>query len=263
MVKIAFGYKRRVGKDTSCDYLVQKYGGVKLSFAEPLYKILNFSQLICNFKETKDRKFLQFVGTEWARSINENVWVDLLIDKLKSRPEVNIFVSDLRFKNEFWALKKHGFICVQVKNKEVDHYSDSLAKGENGRIDAAMLPNFFEVGRREPNGLSVPPTTIGCATEGSLTPRRRPKVVDGTNAPNGRIVAAMLQSSIGGTPGLRPFFNRSKTGWKAVDDDSNGYENHQSDYDLDNMVGWDYTIDNIGSVEELYVRLDQMFSQLV
>jgi hypothetical protein len=171
MVKIAFGYKRRVGKDTSCDYLVQKYGGMKLSFAEPLYKILNFSQLTCNFKETKDRKFLQFVGTEWARSINENVWVDLLINKLKSYSEeseskTNIFVSDLRFKNEFRILKKHGFICVQVKNKKVEDCSD-------------------------------------------------------------------------------------------------GYENHQSDYDLDNIIEWDYTINNIGSVEDLYVCLDQMFSQLV
>jgi hypothetical protein len=92
---------------------------------------------------------------------------------------------------------------------------------------------------------------------------RRPSVVGGTNAPFGGIDAAMPLCGIGGTPGLRPFFNRSKTCWKAVDDGSNGYENHQSDYDLDNTVGWDYTIDNIGSVEELYVCLDQMFSQLV
>jgi hypothetical protein len=82
MVKIAFGYKRRVGKDTSCDCLVEKYGGIKLSFAEPLYKILNFAQDMCHFNKTKDRKFLQFIGTEWARTINNNVWVDLLIEQL-------------------------------------------------------------------------------------------------------------------------------------------------------------------------------------
>jgi hypothetical protein len=36
-IKLAFGFGR-AGKDTSCDYLIQKYDGVKLSFAEPLYQ---------------------------------------------------------------------------------------------------------------------------------------------------------------------------------------------------------------------------------
>lgn len=112
--RIAFGYKRRVGKDTSCDYLMSKYGGVKLSFAEPLYEILYFAQNVCGFKKTKDRKFLQFIGTEWARTINDNVWVDLLKEKIKQNNNHNIYISDVRFKNEFKALKDHGFTCIQI-----------------------------------------------------------------------------------------------------------------------------------------------------
>ena len=119
MVKIAFGYKRRVGKDTSCDYLIKKYGGIKLSFAEPLYKILNYAQGVCHFSETKDRKFLQFIGTEWARTINANVWVDLLIEQLNTTEDSNVYVADLRFKNEFEVLKQHGFVCVHIKNDVV------------------------------------------------------------------------------------------------------------------------------------------------
>jgi hypothetical protein len=161
MVKIAFGYKRRVGKDTSCDYLVEKYGGIKLSFAEPLYKILNFAQDMCHFNKTKDRKFLQFIGTEWARTINNNVWVDLLIEQLDNSNSPNVYVADLRFKNEFDALKQHGFICVQIKN--------------------------------------------------------------------------------------------------CVAVSSDGYVNHQSDLDLDNYNGWDYTIENTGSIENLYAQLDHLF----
>lgn len=115
MVKIAFGYKQRVGKDTSCDYLIKKYGGIKLSFARPLYEILHFAQGICNFKQVKDRKFLQFVGTDWARGINNDIWVDLLMEQVKTTDASHIFVSDLRFKNEFQALKKQGFICVHIK----------------------------------------------------------------------------------------------------------------------------------------------------
>lgn len=115
MVKIAFGYKRRVGKDTSCDYLIKKYGGVKLSFAEPLYQILYFAQDVCGFEHFKDRKFLQFVGTEWARNINDNIWAELLVKKINDIKVDNIFVSDLRFENEFKILKQLGFICVKIE----------------------------------------------------------------------------------------------------------------------------------------------------
>ncbi|CCV01876.1 putative deoxynucleotide monophosphate kinase [Invertebrate iridescent virus 22] len=160
MVKIAFGYKRRVGKDTSCDYLIQKYGGIKLSFAEPLYKILNFAQEVCHFEKVKDRKFLQFIGTEWARSIQNDVWVNLLIKKIKSHTDQNIFISDVRFQNEFKILKENNFIMVQIKNKNYD---------------------FID-----------------------------------------------------------------------------GYANHQSDNDLECCCEWDYTIENYGSLDNLYLQLDKL-----
>lgn len=169
MVKIAFGYKQRVGKDTCCDYLIEKYGGAKVSFAEPLYKILKFAQNVCKFEETKDRHFLQFVGTDWARAINESVWVDLLLDKIKNA-DSHVFVSDLRFQNELRALKRHGFICVCL-NKNIDSPDAS-------------------------------------------------------------------------------------------------FQNHQSECDLDNVADqgdptlWDYTINNSGSLHNLYMQLDQIFLQL-
>lgn len=162
MVKIAFGYKRRVGKDTSCDYLIRKYGGIKLSFAEPLYRILYFAQDICGLEHSKDRKFLQFVGTEWARTINSTIWAELLVKKVVELEHVkNMFVSDLRFENEFKILKKLGFICVKIENKNLD--------------------------------------------------------------------------------------------------DVDGYLNHQSDKDLDNFNGWDYTIDNFGDLNNLYDQLDHLY----
>lgn len=111
-LKIAFGYKQRVGKDTACDYLVKQHGGVKLSFAEPIYAILNYAQETCRFEKGKDRRFLQYIGTEWARQIDSNVWINLLIDKLNKNNHV--FVSDLRFRNEMDALKEHGFTCINI-----------------------------------------------------------------------------------------------------------------------------------------------------
>ena len=63
-MKIAFGYKMGAGKDTAVDYLKQKYGGTHLSFAGPIYTILENAQHICGFPVEKDRQFLQFIGTE-------------------------------------------------------------------------------------------------------------------------------------------------------------------------------------------------------
>lgn len=165
MVKIAFGFARRVGKDTSCDYLISKYGGVKLAFATPLYDILSYAQKKCGFEVVKDRKFLQFIGTEWARDINENVWVELLLAQVESKGEENIFVSDLRFKNEFVALKRQGFVCVHIAGKD------------------------------------------GCKEEG-------------------------------------------------------GYANHQSDNDLIDCTEWDYILENKGSLDELYTKLDRIMQTI-
>ena len=113
-MKIAFGYKMRSGKDASVDYLLNKYGGKKLSFSEPLYDILHYAQNICDFPPEKDREFLQWIGTNWARNKNKNVWIDVASRKIKEIKEGNIYFSDVRFMNEFKMLKNNGFILIKI-----------------------------------------------------------------------------------------------------------------------------------------------------
>lgn len=124
-MKFAFGCQSGVGKDTACEYLKKNYGGVILHFADPIYDIMYNAQDTCKFKRTKDRNFLQYIGTDWARNINPNVWVELLMKKIsemKSDPlalkkeNTNMYVADVRFKNEVDALKSKGFICVLIIN---------------------------------------------------------------------------------------------------------------------------------------------------
>lgn len=111
-IKIAFGYKMGVGKDEACSYLSNKYDGEKISFASPIYDIQTYAQLRCGFSNEKDRQFLQYVGTEWARKKDPDVWIRLAIND--SPKEGNVFLSDLRFQNEFYALKKEGWHCVKI-----------------------------------------------------------------------------------------------------------------------------------------------------
>ena len=115
-MKIAFGGKMGTGKDTCVNYLIKKYGGVKISFSDSIYDILYYAQNVCGFKKEKDRKFLQWIGTEWAREKNPNIWIELT---LKNYPKnENVYCSDLRFKNEFKSLKDDGWICIKL-NKDI------------------------------------------------------------------------------------------------------------------------------------------------
>ena len=134
-MKIAFGYKAGSGKDTAADHLIRNFGGTKLSHAQPLYDILHFAQGTAGFALGKDRGFLQSTG-DWARAKNPNVWTDHLwrrVEAIQSRyeramgsyrrgdfprgvaiPSPNVYVTDVRFRNEFDALKAQGFTMVKL-----------------------------------------------------------------------------------------------------------------------------------------------------
>lgn len=119
-LRIAFGYQAQVGKDTAVAHLIEKYGGIKLSFAQPIYDILAFAQKTCGFQQSKDRKFLQWVGTEWGRSIDDNVWVNAVLRQIEENSDKNIYISDLRYPNEFETLRKAGFMLVKIVRPELD-----------------------------------------------------------------------------------------------------------------------------------------------
>jgi hypothetical protein len=112
-MRIAFGYKMGAGKDEAVSYLIKKYGGAHISFAKPIYDIMHYAQQRCGFKIEKDRKFLQYIGTEWGREKESGIWVRLAIESTPPTNQ-NAFISDLRFLNEFEELKKHGWTCVKL-----------------------------------------------------------------------------------------------------------------------------------------------------
>ena len=118
-LRIAFGYKMGVGKDTAVDHLIRAFGGVQHTFSKPLYDILHYAQFVCGFRHEKDRKFLQYIGTEWARDIDPDVWVKLLLQNTAHATH-NVFISDLRFPNELNALKKNGWTTVKIIRSSVD-----------------------------------------------------------------------------------------------------------------------------------------------
>ena len=117
-LRIAFGSQARVGKDTACEYLQEKYGGQILHFSDPIYDILHYAQGVAGFEKIKDRSFLQWVGTEWGRTQNENVWVDATIKRIP--PDENCYISDVRFPNELKTLQENGFTCIKIIRPNID-----------------------------------------------------------------------------------------------------------------------------------------------
>jgi len=114
MVRIAFSGKMQVGKTTSADYLVQKYGFIKLSFAGKLKEIAKDlwpEQFECG---QKPRKLLQDLGMK-MRELDQDVWVNYVLRIVHILPkESNIVIDDLRFMNEYKALKSEGFFVVRI-----------------------------------------------------------------------------------------------------------------------------------------------------
>lgn len=121
------------------EWLKKKRRAVCLvNFADALYDMHNYCRdyLLENGIETekKDRKLLQWLGTEWGRAKSENIWVDIVrnkIEKLKSvSPVTPLFIiGDCRFPNELAGFP--GAVTVrlncprEVRKMRCSRWSDS------------------------------------------------------------------------------------------------------------------------------------------
>jgi hypothetical protein len=141
-MKIAFGYMMGSGKDTAVNYMIRQFGGTRISFAEPMYEIMGHAQRICGFEREKDRKFLQWIGTEWAREKSPSVWVDVAIGKSRAC-NGNTFISDLRFRNEFDALKDDGWTCVKLTRPRPEAREGSGTVAHSSETTLNSIPDEF------------------------------------------------------------------------------------------------------------------------
>ena len=101
------------------------YSPVIQKFAQPLYDMQDYiyGRVRRSVVGSKDRKLLQWLGTEWGRSIDHNLWVDIW--KLDAKNTLFfddnkiIICDDVRFNNEAQAVKDLGGIIIKV-NAPVD-----------------------------------------------------------------------------------------------------------------------------------------------
>ena len=144
--------KKRHGKDTLGNYLVEHYGYIRVAFADAIKDMLRCSfgfseeQLNGSEKENADpfwkvspREVLQFVGTELFRdqmsqlipNVGSDFWVWIvrkkILDILEKNPEAKFVISDVRFPNELEFIQNIGKELKGVTTIRVDRptFNDS------------------------------------------------------------------------------------------------------------------------------------------
>ena len=151
---IAFGYKKRSGKDTAANFIAQNYGAYKLAFADPIKVAamvtygFSKSQVYGDKKEQEDdfwgvppRTLLQYEGDELHRKKlgelmaevfgDQQIWVRRLKQRIESIKRDVFVVPDLRYQNEAVAIKKMGGIIVKIDATERIGESSDGHESEN------------------------------------------------------------------------------------------------------------------------------------
>lgn len=126
-IKLAFGHKARVGKDTACEYVLKTYGnqqGKIFRFAQPVYAIATLIQKFLGRDEVKDPGLLQLIGLGMREHYGEDIWVNE-VDKQVAVMALDTTVAvvpDMRFPNEMKTLKERGFVTVNINraNRVID-----------------------------------------------------------------------------------------------------------------------------------------------
>lgn len=138
--------RKRVGKDTTADYLCSNYNFEKLTLAQPLKDICKISydfsdeQLYGSLKETIDERFgvsprvvYQYLGTDIFRKdinsiipcIKNNFWINLIAENYLQMTETNknkcVVVSDVRFQNEIDRIHELGGIIIKINRPIVEN----------------------------------------------------------------------------------------------------------------------------------------------
>lgn len=143
MKLIAFTGQMGVGKSTAVETLrtwrYMNTGFANVKFAAPLYDIQEYiyNRISSVHRRpadfVKDRKLLQWIGTEWGReTIKDSIWVDLWANKVKeihsywtkAKMDCVITCDDCRFDNEAQTIRTLGGVIIKLtSNKNLDRVS--------------------------------------------------------------------------------------------------------------------------------------------
>ena len=152
---ISLSGKKQSGKSSVAKYLVEKYGFIEVSWANPLKEIigrqlfgLTTEQLygttadrekIDQYWNLSPREILQKVGTDLFRiHFMDDFWVRIGVEKIKNEVASghNVVISDTRFPNELKAIENLGGKTIRMKRP--DYISGDYHLSETALDDASF-----------------------------------------------------------------------------------------------------------------------------
>ncbi len=106
----------RSGKDTLADTLINNskdnFTG-KISLAEPIKTLIAGVEKILGITIGKHRRLLQWVGTQWGRAYDEDIWLSILLKTIINSSYTTVVVPDVRFESE-WQIHNDNFTVTRV-----------------------------------------------------------------------------------------------------------------------------------------------------
>lgn len=131
--------------------------GHSLRFAQPLYEMHDaIRKVLMNYKyrkydfEKKDGPLLQLLGTEWGRKMNDQIWVELLMNKLNDiSGDALVTVEDCRFENEFDAFEgRTDVLRVRLEaSKNTRQSRCEMWRTNDTHVSETGLDRYAEMGK--------------------------------------------------------------------------------------------------------------------
>lgn len=142
------------GKTTAAqvlaDYLkTKKYYPQLLKFAQPLYDIQTYIYGRCGLEQPvyKDRKLLQFLGTDWGRLKDDNLWTSIWRREARTyrfKHEDNIIIcDDVRFDNEAQLIKDMRGLLIKVESSDNNRARRAELENTNHASEKGISPSLI------------------------------------------------------------------------------------------------------------------------
>jgi hypothetical protein len=156
---IVISAKQGGGKSTLAKAIIDKYNGQVVKFADPLYEmheaIWNVLEPYGVPREKKSGDFLQWVGTEFGRKRDQDIWVNIakrrIAKIMQSNPNAVVIIDDCRFENEFYALDEFEPLKIRlecdrdVRKVRADSWRDNENHPSETSLDAIAASGSFDL----------------------------------------------------------------------------------------------------------------------
>lgn len=126
---IALCGRMGAGKTTAANYLVERFGYQRIGFADAVRDV---AARVYGEAARQDRQKLIDIGMG-MREIDPDIWVkahQTQFEIVQSMGHTPVVVDDLRFPNEWWALKEGDFVIARVAAERLYRVNRLKASGK-------------------------------------------------------------------------------------------------------------------------------------